>query len=113
MKRLTLLFLVAAGIAAPGGYVSGGTACPSSGAIQVTTSQFFLRQLTVSALTANTGKIYVGGSNTSATAVPPIGGELVAGSNYNSTDNTSSINPQTVYFACTVSSDAISWVGHQ
>jgi hypothetical protein len=112
-KRLLALFILLGGVSYTGSFVSGSIACPSSGNKQVSTTSYFLRQLTVSALIGNTENIYIGGLNTSATAVPPIGGELVPGSNYNSTDPTNAVNPANLYFACVSSGDAISWIGRE
>lgn len=113
MKKLLALFILLGGVSYPGSFVSGSAACSSSGAVQVSTTYIALRQITVSALLANTGKIYIGGSNVSATSSPPIGGELGAGYSYNATDGANTLSPTTLYIACTVSSDNVSWIGRQ
>jgi|ERR1700723_24817 len=109
MKRLLLAFVVWAAVGYSGNYQSGQATCPTSGNAQVSTTSYSLRQLTVSALAANTGKIYVGGIGVTTST----GGELVAGASYNSTDPANSINPATLYFACTVNTDGVAWIGRE
>lgn len=112
MKRLLMISVVMLAVAlpiCPGSYLSGSANCPSSGNAQVSTTSYFLKQLTVSATATNTGVVSVGGPNvTTSTGTP-----LLPASSYDSTDTTSSINPATLYFACTVPGDTVSWSGRQ
>lgn len=103
---LVVLLLATAATTFSGSFYSGSTSCPSSGSKQVSTTALALTQLTVSALVANTGKVYFGASTVTTSG----GGEVIAGGNYN-VDGTG-INPAALYFACTASGDSVAWVGH-
>ena len=90
-----------------GDYVSGSATCPSSGAAHVSPTSYQLYQVTVQALSTNGGIIYLGGSTvTSATGV-----SLTPGASYNSQKTNTGVNPSTMYFACSVNTDGLTWIG--
>ena len=105
---LVVLLLATAATTFSGAFYSGSNSCPTSGNKQVSATSVSMAQLTVSALTANTGKIYFGGPSVTASG----GGEVIAGGNYNCGSSSTGCNPATLYFACTVSGDTIAWLGH-
>lgn len=88
-------------------YVSGATACPSSGRARVSTTSVSVAQLTVVAPTVNTGEVHVGGSNVTTSD----GGILLPGGSYTDNKNNAGTNPAALFFACTVSADTINWIG--
>ena len=105
--RLTLAFLLLVVVTRSGDFVSGSASCATSGVAQVSTTSYNLYQITVQAKTTNTGVIFVGGP----TVTTASGGGLVAGASYNANKPSAGINPTALYFACTVNSDAVTWVG--
>ena len=109
MKKILLLLAFLALPIRSGSFVSGSATCPASGNAQVSTTSYFLYQLTVQANFANAGKVYVGGSNVSTST----GAVLAAGYSYTVQGQSGSVNPATLYFACGTSSDGITWVGAQ
>jgi len=112
MKRLTCilaLLVVCAATIHPAGMVSGKTACPSSGSVQVSASAGYFYQLDIQAPYENVGTVYVGGYGVTSTT----GLELVAGSTYTQSRPSPSISPTAVYFACSNSADTIHWAGGQ
>jgi hypothetical protein len=108
MRALILVatLLATAVVTFSGSFYSGSNTCPSSGSKQVSTTSYTLTQLTVSALAANTGKVYFG----SSAVASGTGGEVIAGGNYNASGT--NINPAALYFACSASGDSIAWIGH-
>ena len=107
MRILIVALLVLTLSAMAGDFVSGSTACPSSGAVQVSSNTYNLYELTVSANIANTGKIYLGGTTVNTSS----GGVLVPGASYTATKPSAGVNPKTLYFACSVNTDGITWIG--
>jgi len=105
----TLLLLVCAPLTRSGSFVSGSTSCPSSGNTKVSTTNYALYQLTVSSKLSNTGYVHVG----SSAVTTSDGGELAPGWSYTASKPSAGVAPNTLYFACTVSADSISWVGTQ
>jgi hypothetical protein len=104
---VTLLILSAVSLRAD--FVSGSQTCPSSGVIQVSTTSYSLYQLSVTANINNTGYIHLG-SNTVTTST---GAVLVAGGSFGATKPNPAVNPATLYMACTVNTDTVSWVGNR
>lgn len=90
-----------------GDFISGAASCPSSGNVRVSTTAYNLYQMTVSSKTANTGKIYFGSSSVDTSS----GVEVNPGQSYNVVKPNSGIGPQTLYMACTVSADSVTWTG--
>lgn len=109
MKKLLLLLPLLAFACLPLGsaaFVSGNTACPSSGAKQVSSVAIFASSVTVQAPVANTGTIYVGGPTiTTSSGV----GLLATQSQSWGPAPSGTMNLQTLYFACSVSGDSMSW----
>ena len=107
LSTIAALLLLFSSVIHSGDFVSGSTTCPSSGAARVSITSYNLYQLTVSATLTNTGYIHLG----SSTVTTSNGGVLTPGGSYNASKPSAGINPATLYFACTVSADSISWIG--
>jgi len=105
VKKIVLLLLALSVMA--GDFVNGSNTCPSSGAIQVSSTGYSLYQLTVSANLSNAGKVYVGGSNVTTSN----GTVLTPGSAFWATKPNNGVNPTTLYFTCDNSTDGITWIG--
>src|ERR1700685_1861996 len=91
-------------------FVNGTVTCPTSGNKQISTTSYSLYQLTVEAgstSSPNTGYIAIGGSNVTTSNAPLLGPGYTA--NWNKPNP--AINPASLYFACTVNTDTIQWVG--
>lgn len=106
MKTLILLALFAVVIHS-GDFVSGNRTCPASGNTRVSTTGYALNSLTVTANLANTGYVYLGGSTVDTSS----GGVLVPGGSYTISKPANSVNPATLYMACSVTTDGITWIG--
>lgn len=104
---LALLAFLAAPLSRTADFVSGSQSCPVSGNVQISTTNYQLFQLTVSANISNTGRVYLGSNSVNTSS----GGVLVAGASYTAVKPSSAINPQTLYMACTSSADGITWIG--
>lgn len=106
MRRviITLFLLVVVG---RGDFVAGSQSCPSSGRVQVSTTAYNLYQLSVSAGTGNTGRVYFGGSAVTTSA----GVYITANGSYNVSKTTPSVSPSSLYMACTVNTDSVTWTG--
>lgn len=109
MKCFTLvLFLLALASATfSGDFVSGSATCPSSGNARVSTTGYNLMQLSVTATLTNAGYIHLGGSSVDTSS----GGVLTPGGSYNASKPSAAVNPATLYFACTVNTDTLTWIG--
>lgn len=105
LLTLTLALLLCSTLCAD--FVNGTTTCPSSGNKQISATTYNLYQLTVFMPVANTGGIATG-SSTVTTANAPL---LTEGYSQNWNKPNGGINPATLYFACTVSGDSITWSG--
>lgn len=112
MKQLLKLFtflLVLSSVTFTGQFYSGKATCASSGNKQVSTTSVNLYTLTVTANIANGGIVYVGASNVDTT----MGTPLVPTGSYTVTRGSAAVNVNGLYFACTVNTDGVSWVGSQ
>lgn len=110
IKRVFLIPLALLVWAIPihsGDFVAGSTTCPSSGAAQVSIANYNFFQLTVMANSGNTGKINLGDS----TVTTSKGVVLSASGVYTVNKPSNGINPSTLYFACTVNTDGLTWTG--
>ena len=106
--RLALLALLTASCYAD--FLVGVSACPTSGTKQVGTSTN-VYQLTVLAPTTNTGTVYLGGPTVDTSGNTGI--PLTAGVSYNASKPNAGINPGTLYFICTVTTDKIAWIANR
>lgn len=91
-------------------FVNGVSTCAASGNKQVSTTGYNLYQLTITAGSAsapNTGYVAIGGASVTTSNAPLLGPGYTA--NWNKPS--AAINPASLYFACTVSTDTIQWVG--
>ena len=88
-------------------FLNGTTTCPTSGAKQVSATSYNLYQLTVVTGLSNGGSIAIGGSTVTTSNAPLMS----AGSSFNWTKPSAGVNPATLYFACTLNTDSIQWVG--
>jgi hypothetical protein len=104
---LSVILLLAFTSVAFSDFPSGAATCPSSGRAQVSTTPYNLYQITVQALTSNSGVVYVGSSSVTTSS----GGGLIAGASYNANKPSAAINPADLYFACTVNTDGVTWIG--
>lgn len=107
MKLLLLAFLVIVTPQFAGDFVSGSNTCPTSGAKQVSATSYNVMNLVVTAGLSNAGQIHLGGSNVTTSD----GGVLTPGASFFASKPSNSVNPATLYFACTTNTDTISWIG--
>lgn len=106
-KLLVALMLLVMTPAMRADFVQGSQTCPASGNIQVSTSSYNLYQLTVSATITNTGRVYLGGNGVTTSS----GAYMIAGGSYTAVKPSAGVNPVTLYIACTVAADTITWTG--
>ena len=106
--RLVVSLLILVSATFSGDFVSGSATCPSSGNAHVSPTPYNLYQFTMTAGLSNTGVIYIGGSNITTSNG---GGVLTPGASYNASKPNAGVNPSSLYFACTVNTDTLTWIG--
>lgn len=106
---IALVILTCSTAIVGGDFVNGATTCASSGNKQVSSTSYYLHQLTVTAgtTTSNTGNIAIGGTSVTTANAPLLGPGWTA----NWTSPSANLNPATLYFSCTVNTDTIQWIG--
>jgi len=109
MKRLLLLFTLLVAAITPAGFVNGTTACPSSGAVQLSQVSYSVYTLTVYAKSTNSGVVYLGGSG--VTVSNGVG--LASSASLTISKPNPGLTPSAMYFACSNSSDGVNWMGAQ
>lgn len=102
-----LMLLIMPTVTRSGDFVSGSNTCPTSGNKQVSATKYDLFSLVVTSTITNAGQIHVGGTNVDNST----GGVLTTGASFFVSKNNNQINPATLYFSCTTSTDTISWIG--
>ncbi len=103
-----LILLIPLATSRTAGTQSGTTACPSSGAAQVKSSGA-IYGYTVQAPTTNMGTINLGGSSVTTTT----GVQLQPSWSYSRTNTAAIYNLGSVFFACSNSSDSVTWTYDQ
>jgi len=100
-----LLLTIAASTSPAANWKSLAVACPSSGAKVVSSSQIKASWVLLQSPYANTGTIYVGGSNVSTT----VGAQLLFGDSLNAPPqgNSQVFDLGLIYFACSVNTDTV------
>ena len=105
MKYVALLLLLLLVPVAFGDFSSGSTTCPSSGAKQVG-GNVNAYSVTVTAALTNANFVYIGTSGVTTSNGTP----LTPGSSYSASKPSPGVNPASLYFACTTSTDSVLWI---
>jgi len=107
MKLLRLALILLAVAATAGNYNSASVTCPGSGNRQISSTSLRATWAIIMAPSANTGKVYFGGSTVAVSTT--AGFYLSAGDSYNFPPHGGAAvyDLSQVYFACAQSGDAL------